>query len=280
MKKFEFDNKLNDKELDIERLHKTFSELSLGIKTLIKERVDTVAATSLKLAEIKLPKIELPPFELPKIELPVINIPEINYERICKITKSNSKFGWTLTSEMSIGDYLNGELVDANMNQVDSYFYNYYTYKDEELGDVFYKNVKNSIIGNIEKKWIDLLKECFTCYDSGLFKVAIPNLMLVIEGEISSIANSNLIGKKLIKYWKRDFKTKSSQIDAIILYSIFHFLQDSLFLSKDFSEDRPDIINRNWILHGRDNPEQWTKKDYFRLVNTLSSLQFVKEIMD
>lgn len=60
------------------------------------------------------------------------------------------------------------------------------------------------------------------------------------------------------------------------MYSLITFLQESLFATWRFFDKRLELINRNWILHGRDDPNYWKEVDFLRLINTLSSIQFIK----
>lgn len=225
----------------------------------------------------KFPKIEI---DIPKIELPKFDIFKIDYDDIREIVACNAKFGWTLTKEMAANQYLNEDILGLSKNEIDLYYLDYYRLEDKSENIAIYKSAKVSILDNIETKWVDLLEECFKCHENGFYKVAIPNLIAIIEGEVSSIAQSDLIGSRLLVTWKKNVDSESDKLDAIAIYSLLIFLQESLFLSRKFDEDRPEVINRNWVLHGRDNPEYWHEVDYYRLVNTLSSIQFVKEIIN
>ncbi|MGP7815562.1 hypothetical protein ACTXGU_00210 [Niallia sp. 01092] len=242
----------------------------------------TIISSTYNKKAFDIPKFvyEFPKIKIPKIELPRISFPKIDFEEVRKITANNSKYGWTLTGEMLPRDYLNRELIDMSAEETDAYFYSYYSYEDENGNLPNYKDAQKTIIDTIDSRWTSLVEECFKCYELGIFKVAIPNLIAIIEGEISLIANNNLIGARLLNSWKKDVDIESNKFSAIAMYSVFHFFQESLFLSRNFDEERPEVINRNWILHGRDDPSLWKVEDYFRLINTLSALQFVKDILN
>ena len=66
----------------------------------------------------------------------------------------------------------------------------------------------------------------------------------------------------------------------IAVISLYRFLREELFSSHKFGKDRKELINRNWILHGRDDPKYWTKVDALRLINVLSSVEFVNRYID
>jgi hypothetical protein len=254
----------NIEPFDFQDFFKKIEEINEGFSKIGKNLLEDIA------------KIELPIIELPKFDLPEI---EVDYERIRRITESNSKHGWTLTGDMGLGDYLNDELLNTPMSEVDSYFYSYYTFKDEGKGVDIYRNAKASIRETINPKWHVLIDECFRSYDLEMFKIAIPNLMTIIEGEVSEITESDYVGGKLINKFKVNAITEDDRFSTISIYSLYLFLKNHLFKYREFKKERSDIINRNWVLHGRDNPSLWTKIDYFRLLNTLDSIQFTKKIL-
>ncbi|WP_042455602.1 hypothetical protein [Neobacillus dielmonensis] len=230
---------------------------------------EAVAGFSEAITKIKFPEIELPKFKFPHID----------YTRIRTIICCNSKSGWTLTGEMGLGDYLNDDLLTYTQEEIDAYFLTYYKYKNDELKINNYELAKNSILETVNPKWIETVVSSFKCYDLDMYKMTIPNLLMIIEGEISEIADSDLVGGKLLTHWKKELDTESDKFDAMALYSLYLFLREVLFKTRDFHKKRLDIINRNWILHGRDDPTNWKEQDYFRLINTLSSVQYIKRLL-
>lgn len=69
-----------------------------------------------------------------------------------------------------------------------------------------------------------------------------------------------------------------SNIFIIISNTIFPFTyKSSSKLITLNNLTRESMINRNWILHGRDNPALWKKADALRLLNVLSTIQFIKQ---
>lgn len=211
---------------------------------------------------------------IPKITLPEITFPEIDFERIRKNTNHNAKFGWTLTGGMGLGEYLNDDLLKMSKRQLDDYFFNYYVENDWK----FFRETKNEILETIEPNRKELAKECFDCFENEQHKTTIPTLITIIEGEIASILQTKDYGWRLYEQMKSsdDDEDKFRQIAT---YSVYNYLKKELFVPHDFSKNRRMNINRNWVLHGRDNPNKWTKYDALRLINVLASLQFIKEYM-
>lgn len=214
-------------------------------------------------------------FKMPDISFPKIEVPEIDYERIKKITDDNSKYGWTLTGEMSFGDYLEDGLVDASQKEKDDYFYDYYSTD----GWKNFSFTKDAILEDIESRWRDLIQQCFDSFETDNYKLVIPTLFTIIEGEMSYVFDSHQGSRGLIEKMEKRAESEESKLEQIALYSVVHSMDEELFGSHKFNKDRKDLINRHWVLHGRDKPNEWQKVDALRLINVISSLQFIKEIL-
>lgn len=276
-----------------EEFNKKMSEFSNQHKNLIDEFLKSVPKFELPDFTFPLPNIDLPVFPMPKIEIPsfippnfdfsmfqIPNItfpkfefPEIDYERLEDITNDNSKYGWTLTGEMSLGDYFEDELISLSHEQKDEYFHTYYSKNDWE----HYKNMKGLVIDNIEPRWTELIQDCFDSFENDKFRLVIPTLFTIIEGEMSFAFQSHQGSNDLIQLVDKKAKNEKSKLMQISLYSVVSSMKKQLFLSHKFYDDRNGLINRQWILHGRDDPNHWQKVDALRLFNVLSSLQFIKD---
>lgn len=213
--------------------------------------------------------------KIPNITFPKIEMPQIDYERIENITNDNSKYGWTLTGEMSSGDYLNDDLIGVSPKEKDQYFYNYYSNNNWE----HFRNMKNEVLENIEPRWLDLIQECFDSFEEDKYRIVIPTLFTIIEGEMAFVFQSHQGSNAVIKMMETQADGEESKMKRISLYSVVHSMKDQLFGSLSFANDRNDLINRHRILHGRDEPKHWQKVDTLRLLNVVSSLQFIKDIL-
>jgi len=216
-----------------------------------------------------IPKIDLSKINLPKIDFPEL---EIDYEKIEALTNHNSSHGWTLTGEMDFNFYLDEDLLRLKQQEIDHIFLEYY----ESDSKMNYESTKSAIVDEIDGQWKSVLNDCFELYEQDKYQVIIPMLMTVIEGEISNIAKSPQIGKRLLTDWKKQIPSVQERMMIIISYSLNQYLSSKIFIRKEFHEERSSSINRNWVLHGRDNPENWTKVDALKLINAISTLQFIK----
>lgn len=208
--------------------------------------------------------------KLPKFDFPDINL---RYEEIEKLAENNSKFGWTLTGEMDSNFYLDEDLLGKDQEFIDGKFVEYY----EKNNQAQFKDTTEEILYYIEDKWTGVLVDCFTLYNSESYRIIIPFLITVIEGELSNILESELFGKRLLKSWEKEILSNDDKFIAIASYSLQKYLYNTTFENHDFNEERRSSLNRNWVLHGRDDPNLWTRTDALKLINIISTLQFIKD---
>lgn len=235
-------------------------------------------STIIQMPKFTPPKYGSSLYEVPRIVMPRLELPKlkINYERIESITNDNSKYGWTLTREISFRDYLNDDLLNMTIKEKDAYFYEYYSKNNWE----YYRDMKGLILETIDEKWIGLINDCFDGFEQDKYQMVIPILFSVIEGESAFIYQTDKVGGKLVTFMKTQVSTEQDKLTKIAIYSLTNCMKRQLFLYHDFHKNRKDIINRNWVLHGRDDPKLWQKVDALRLINVLSTLQLVKEYKD
>ena len=132
-------------------------------------------------------------------------------------------------------------------------------------------------------KWHSLLSEIFDSIKARRYRVAVPAALTVLEGFIAHSLNQlALIEKterspvkrlwKNERLWKNDWH-KEEDYDAFFWESAILFLGE-LFSPSDFGGDEPSFLNRHWALRGR-SANEWTAADALRLVNALSTLDFL-----
>ena len=215
-------------------------------------------------------------FKIPKISFPKLDFPVINYNKIEKIAYENSKQGWTLTAEIGIGQYLNDELLHMSPKEIDNYFFKYYAKNDWER----FKSTKKEILAKVDPRWNEVLLDCFEAFEQGKYRMTIPTLFTIIEGETAAVYKSNEVGTSLARYMYTQVTSDHHKLTKIAIYSLSNFMRKQLFIYHEFTKYRKPIINRNWVLHGRDDPKHWKKVDAVRLFNVLSTIQLVKDYKD
>ncbi|MCY8228802.1 hypothetical protein MOC30_14525 [Bacillus spizizenii] len=229
---------------------------------IARQKLIESATVSLSIPTIpKLPHIDI---KLPKIH--------IDYERIEKITDHNSLHGWTLTGEIPTHIYLDDEFLTMSQKEIDNFFVSYY--EEDDFKEM--RGLKRSLLDGLDEKWHELIEDSFSLYEEGKFRLLIPALITIVEGEISEVAKSAKVGGGLIGDFKKSFVSETDKLIIISCYSALKFFDKRLFTTHDFRKNRREVINRNWVLHGRDDPQKWDKADAVRLFNTLSTMQFIK----
>lgn len=150
-------------------------------------------------------------------------------------------------------------------------------YTEEQINKLFHKIEcvlnKNNICYDI------LINECISSFKNNLYLVTIPSLMSIVDGLI----NSPNAGKaSIIKTCQNNFSTQKNK-DNFFFALNWMFLEkyvEGVYKTHKFTEPRLPFFNRNWILHGRDNPHDWKRLDAINLFNTiriLLSLQYETE---
>jgi hypothetical protein len=191
---------------------------------------------------------------------------KLSFEKAKKACEVLSDLGWTYPKGLSLGEIV--VLVDnCTKEEIDQYFYTFYTENDNEVLNSIFEEIQKD--KNIEK-WGKLVNECILAYRNGFYLIIIPSLISIIEGLISKIMiepNSTNVVKAC-----KTMIVKEDSIQKIAWMSIYKFIE-RLFKGQKFNGDRPEIINRHRILHGRDEPN-WSIVDVIKLFTTIQSLLF------
>ncbi|MBU5219557.1 hypothetical protein KQI67_23125 [Bacillus albus] len=197
--------------------------------------------------------------------------------------------GWTLPMLM-VSEHIEETSKLKGLKRTNNWMLEYHSQKN------IYDNMKENILNcTMYEDWKELLKQCFDSYEKENYLIAIPSLFIIVES-----ITSQLISPRLEKYITTN-KTKrkppirdqytlvrpeieEDKLNIIIYVSILMFLK-SVFSKGDFDKKkvRPSIINRDWVLHGRDYPANWNKADALRLfiaLHTIIELDFLIENLE
>ncbi|MUG45513.1 hypothetical protein [Paenibacillus woosongensis] len=219
-------------------------------------------------------RVNIPKIEFPKIQFPKIDLGEFtkNLEEECK---SNAKYGWCLSSEMPFGAYREIARTDDTQEVRDQLFVKMF----EEDGFRLYNDEKRFIISSSSEEWRDFYIECFQAFEGGMLKAVIPSLISAIEHELASGIESGEIGKKLIRNAQQSFESKWGPTGFVYVMgaSVISLLENGLFRGDDFSKPRQPLLNRNRVLHGRDNPSEWRNTDVYKLITIISAIQMFRD---
>ena len=207
---------------------------------------------------------------------PVIDIDWEEFERKeKKSAESLGRRGWTLPMNMTPGETIGISEIEGQ-DELDSTFLSFYS-KEEE-----FQFIKTQILEHeLTKEWGVLLTQCFESYENGNYLIVIPNLFIIIEN-ISHILispryqkylNPNQKRKPPLRYKKVKKEVETDRTYIICYISVAEYL-NCVFKSGNFDKRpaRLPIINRDWVLHGRDYPCNWKQVDALRLFNALSTI--------
>ncbi|RJX41041.1 hypothetical protein D3P09_03245 [Paenibacillus pinisoli] len=216
-----------------------------------------------------------------QVSLPKIVIPKVEFslnwegfsEEFAEECRNNAKYGWCLSSEMGVAEYREIARSKDSQEVKDEKFVS--MFEEEEFA--LYKAEKEFIISKSSEEWKILYEDCFNAFENELHRLAIPSLIMGIEHELFVISNSDMYGMRLIRKVKSDFEEGNS--DSTLTYAlnapVFSVLENSLFKTIPFESERPTIINRNWVLHGRDDPTSWSKIEIYKLMTIISAIKLI-----
>ncbi|MGG0277787.1 hypothetical protein [Bacillus rhizoplanae] len=211
-------------------------------------------------------------------------IKRINWDKTTEAWKESARQlarrGWTCPPSMTIHEVYQINELRYN-NQVNKEIAKHYAETD------FYERMKETILeSELLKEWRVLLIQCFKNYEADTYQITIPSLFSVIEGFAYK-----LIYPRFKKYETPDEdmslarkygEVKQEMENGSIRWVLFVSAQEFIRLTfkfANFDERRPFVINRNWVLHGRDNPSQWRKVDALRLFNALYTFTTLKFLL-
>jgi hypothetical protein len=195
-------------------------------------------------------------------------------KRFAEECNNNAKFGWCMSAEMSFLVYRRiGR--SENIQEVKDRLF---TEEFEAKNSALYEEEKKSIIFRSSDDWKEFYTEVFQSVEAGRFRIAIPSLMIAIEHELSEGNDTDKSGKPLISSVQLSIEQDNNpdSFTTIIAGSLFSLLKNNIF-ERGITGPRSELINRNRILHGRDNPSAWTKTDVYRLMTIISAIKMLQE---
>jgi len=156
-------------------------------------------------------------------------------------------------------------------DRIDELFIN--TYRKDRYGR-FRSMLKGTLRRKAIARWGGLLRQCQVAFLRKQHLVVVPSLLLVLEGLLASSDNTlhNRSSPRAVA--QRHF-SRSNHFRAALWASIQAFV-DAIFETRDFSGPRPALLNRHWILHGRDE-STWSEADCLRLFQAIDTVSYIVE---
>ncbi|URJ36588.3 hypothetical protein MF625_001006 [Paenibacillus polymyxa] len=254
---------------EIEKLHEQNAKMIESLKPVfaITQKLTRELSESLLPAQKALEEFR------ETIKSHVLN-PDSFIDNINKACQDNTKFGWCISAHMTISSYRKIASNEHNQEEKDRVFISEFESNNFEL----YEQEKKSIILSAQEGWRTFYKECFYLIDNQKYQAVIPSLMSAIEHELTS-GQTRDYGKKLIERLKTSLKNEGDPTSLLyaVSTSVLTLLDNKIFKSRDFDRSRLPIINRNWVLHGRDTPSLWGKQDVYKLIAIISALRMLNK---
>jgi hypothetical protein len=189
-----------------------------------------------------------------------------------------AELGWTIPMHLAAPEILELVTID-NSEQVDEIIIASYASDNEEALEALRRDLGSS---RLLATWRSLLDQCFLAYRNGHNAICVPGLLTVLEGAISQLGSiRSTLSRSERKALFDDIKHRIPQPSMLlyIVISIAAFLEH-LYQQAPFGEKRPVTINRHWILHGRDKPDDWSRGDALRLFQALHAISLVDSMLD
>ena len=121
-------------------------------------------------------------------------------------------------------------------------------------------------------RWSHLLQQADRAYRRRDYLIVVPSLLLVVEGLLALSEGSMTRRTRARGVTKRHLRGRR-EFRAVLWTSVDAFVQ-CVFKDQDFAGPRPQVINRHWILHGRDAASA-READCLRLFQAIEILSYL-----
>lgn len=188
----------------------------------------------------------------------------ISFDYLDNSSKALAEYGWTLPGQLTPAEINKLVIISHDRADADMFFIEHYS----EKSNLF--RMFNSIYSaELYDRWYKLIEQCIRTYRNELYLITVPALITIIEGAIANLSGTNKT--KIISLCREQTEIIDKALLKRHLWSSVCYFVAKLFDNKPFEKEQPQIINRHWILHGRDSNE-WNQSDCLRLFQALDTL--------
>ena len=181
--------------------------------------------------------------------------------------RAMAKEGWTIPLWGPMG-FTEVIIEKVKLHDLDEFFVRSYRANGYRiLRQMLNRMKKNPAL----QQWWPLLQQCHIVFRQHQYLVVVPALLIVLEGVLLFHPGSTKRGARPTSVSKRRL-AQTSWIWTNTWISIDTFFE-RVFQPRQFDGDRPTMINRHWILHGRDETT-WGEADCIRLFQAIDTLSF------
>ncbi|RAI84426.1 hypothetical protein DET54_1254 [Paenibacillus pabuli] len=200
-----------------------------------------------------------------KIEIPKILIN--TDDRYFLAAENLGKKGWTIPFSFTPRQIAFFEDLSLSNEIIDNFFLEYYLEEDN-----FNRLLTMIYDVQLLAQWHPAIKQCEIAHRNELYILSISTLIPILEGVLSKFEDdkNNIRMIRVCKEKLEESVAMNSGVQTIMWTSCLHFVT-TLYSKSDFSEPKPQLINRHWILHGRTEIVN-SEVESIRLFNTLETI--------
>lgn len=177
-------------------------------------------------------------------------------------------WGWTLPYSVRPVEVLHlmGMSSEAGSEQMDTWYVSKYAIKAPG-----FSHLESSLLGNSQlETWHDILGQCVWAYRRRRYGLIVPTTLAVLEAVLADIAGYRRVKEhRTLKMWDQ-VKRPDTGPDVVRWNAAKAFLR-TLYAGHPFDQDRPAVLNRHWVIHGRDLSFQ-TQANALRLLTGVSAI--------
>jgi hypothetical protein len=176
--------------------------------------------------------------------------------------------GWTIPSIATPAEYSALVATIHDISSADKAFTKFYIENERER----LKALKRNLLKCLDfQSWAPALREAFLDLDDGRHRSCTALLLPIIEGA-TSIRFPGFSSKKQESFFKNKLKVIKDGTIIMYMWRSYRAFAKNFFKS---CSTTPSLINRHWLLHGRDIPSS-NLSDCLRLLQTLETLTHLK----
>ncbi|MDO9556128.1 MAG: hypothetical protein Q7J82_00890 [Coriobacteriia bacterium] len=178
---------------------------------------------------------------------------------------SLAKQGWSIPMSLEPRDVYGLLEKCATSEEVDAAFVRLY---EADSRAVFESTASSLLACDPAVAWRPLLEQTFSAYRHDHYLVAIPALLVACEGVLATDAGNKVNMKRIVTKRVLEVEAKLPESLTALECRVAQAFVEELYRDAPFTETRPEVLNRHWILHGRDASD-WTQADCLRLIQAL-----------
>ncbi|BAS26752.1 hypothetical protein [Limnochorda pilosa] len=129
------------------------------------------------------------------------------------------------------------------------------------------------------RPWRTLLRQAASAYRRRQFVITVPALMIVCEGVLMADQGRRTDLRNVVSTYVQQVERDLPDSLTLVIWRTVERFVDQLYMRSDFDGPRPGMLNRHWILHGRDSAA-WTHADSLRMFQAVDTVSNIAELRE